>query len=855
MTTGSIEITDSDALSCVLGYYLDDINSFKTQYQTSSSNENIFYISTVPKSVGDLGYPALRNNNLQILPALPNLITKKEGDEKLCNLGIFKKFKDNQLFFNQVTPSIKLYKIFKTNNGLVELDIPFDIVAGQKYFQTPEKNNNFVEKLLEGGSGNAVGIANFAWKSEGKNEGNNTIFTVDFKIILQSISELETVRNRDEQNKIQVTLLDLLYPSTKSGKFKTDPAAFEPEEMFIKADVGWNMPFGSEQYEKFFKTSLYLHLYKHNFTFHDSGRVELSLTYIGNIETVFKDKTKYDIFMSEEMRKVSELKTVLEQIISTPKTDLTTLQKLILEADSIIGNINIAKQKIKLFDSGKERGNGGNAGMGPAAGRQRGFRGYVKESQQGPEEAKEKLEFINKEIIGKQKANFFNKILKSLLDQKRIFTFKIEKEDFQKFKNLISAQNINSLTLQSIKKTSEQLNKKTLSRGIPENKPDLEEGIEEDEQSNRYIIDYEEIYDQLNDPTTLGFGSDKFVNFVYLDDLIQTVIKEASFTDKDINLFFGPYSYRNYKNIAKINENQKTRPLQKTYINNQPKYYKIVEVEKKAGNIGHIPISLDVLINWYNEEVIKSDETGYSFFEFLKKCFNTLIPQSIGSKNAPNAPEQNVLTTNLMFNTTKESFEKIINKKTILDYETANKYYNNRTSPLNTDKTFKNIFYLSSNEDDMSIFKGNEQEDCELEVLHLHINDIKNIIKKANFKRDDNQKLETANLLAANSTEGNKIIRQVYHCDLEMFGNNFFEPGNLIYIKPNYPGVNLSMDILFKIGLGGYYRVIRTENDIGVGSFTTRVNCRWEMFGGGLTDLDIIDESGIKQEDILYKID
>lgn len=830
MTTGSIEITDSDALSCVLGYYLDDIES-RAQKRTQISSSYIYYID---------GPSGSNEEKVQTLPALSNLITKKESEKPLCKLNILNNFKQNQLFFNQVTPSIRLYKIFKINNEYIELDIPFDIVAGQKYFEIPEKNNNFVEKLLEGGSGNAVGISGFAWKSEGKNEGNNTIFTVDFKIVLQSVSELETVRNKNVEKNVEVTLLDLLYPPTKKkndeAKFSQDPSTFEPEQMFIKADVGWNMPYGYEEYEKFFKTSLYLHLYKHNFTFHDSGKVELSLTYIGNIETIFNDKTKYDILASQQMTAVSRLKTALEQIINVPKTDTATLISLAAEIQKAAGSIENGKYYNININQGTDT--------------------YS-------DQAKEILEKINSEIISKAKVNFFNKILKSLLDQKRIFTFKKLKEDFNKFKSLISAQNINSVTLNSLKKTSRELNKQELEQGVPKQNrrsrtppppPNLENGLTREDvgyiyDTGKYLVSYENLYEELNNPEY--FGTPRFVNYVYLDDLITTILDKSNISDKNIKIFFGPYSFKNYKKISDINKEQTKRPLQKVYINNQPKYYKILELEKKVGNIGHIPISLDVLINWYNEEVIKSDETGYSFFEFLKKCFNTLIPQSIGSKNAPNAPEHNVLTTNLMFNATKDDFNTNI-KNNKIDYKTANKYYNSKTSPLNTPQIFKNIFYLSSNEDDMTKFKGEEDSDCELEVLHLHINDIKNIIKKANFRRDDNQKLETANLLAANSTEGNKIIRQVYHCDLEMFGNNFFEPGNLIYIKPNYAGVNLSMDILFKIGLGGYYRVIRTENDIGVGSFTTRVNCRWEMFGGGYDETKIIDQSGIKEEDIYY---
>lgn len=853
-----IELSDADALSCVLGYFLDEIEFLRKQATeiakrnvAFNSEKNIFQIYKENITEQDL---------LNLLPGFNNLITKKDKEQKICNLNIFKDFKENQLFFNQITPSINLYKIVELENqNFIELKIPFDTVAGQKYSSpSTTSDNDYVEKLLKGGSGNAVGISDFSWKTEGRNEGNNTVYTVNFKVILQNISELETIRNVDSETGIQVTLLDLLYPPRKSGKFTSNPNDFEPEKMFVKADVGWNLPEEYKKYEKFFKTSLYLYLYKHNFSFQDSGKVELTLTYIGNIETIFNDKTKYDIFMSENMQKISELKTVLEQIINTPTTDLNTLQNLIYNADGLIRTLFTKNKKMDIFKAGRLPPSG-TTGMGPRAGASYGGPRPIKKLSTAPEEAKEKLQFLSKEIIGKTKTSFFAKILTILLEKKLIYTIKLEQQQFQDFKSFISSENINSVTLESLKKTTKQLNKTTIQAdSVPRqnnnifNKPNLEEGIKENKDINKYIIDYKEIYEELNNSQS----NIQFVNYVYLDDLIKIIIEESAFIEKDINIFFGPYSYRNYKSLTNINNNKTKRPLKKVYVNNSPKYYQILQLEKKVGYISHIPISLNVLINWYNEDISKSDETGYSFFEFLKKCFNTLIPQSIGSKNAPNAPEQNVITTKLMFNNTYENFKNNILKYTgtQIEINDLNNYYNSRENPIKKENMLKNIFYLSANEDDMTIFKGNEEEDCNLEIFHIKLNDINSFVKKANFKRDDNQKLETANLLTANKREGNKIIRQVYHCDLQLYGNNFFEPGNLIYIKPNYPGINLSMDILYDIGLGGYYRVIEVNNEIGVGSYNTNLNCRWEMFGGGKTDSDIYEESPPDSE-LLYTLE
>lgn len=848
----NIQLSDADTLSCVLGYYLRNTQKLRSNSQEGDKrkdNNNIYYITADKNTAID------SETSRRKLPSLSNILTKPDNNQNICDLDIFKNLEKNQLFFNQVTPLIELYKIAEINTAapsndfgkkFVELKIPFDTVAGQKHiFSPPESDNDYIEKLLKGGSGNAVGISDFSWKTEGKNEGNNTVYTVNFKIILQNISELETIRNIDSQTGVQVTLLDLLYPPRKGGKFMDDPNSFQPEKVFIKAKVGWNLPEGYKDFENYFKTNLYLYLYKHNFSFHESGKVELTLTYIGNIESMFNDKTKYDIFGSNIMSLVSQLRSYLTELVTSTAPNIETVKKA-----------NQITRKIWPYLTPSNQGavDAGTVLLGfKDAFVPGGPKGFYNITLTDKDEIKKYITYLEENIISKNKVNFFNKILKNLIDKKMLYTIKLEKEEFDKFKSIMTSTNIDATVLGNLRRTTSELNRAAvgnISSEIPEDQQQVEDGVTQEDEgyfydTGKYLISYEKLYKELNNPDWVG--GPKYVNYIYLDDLIQEVINIADLYDKNINIFFAPYTYKDYQSLSNFETNNSTKPLEKVYENNQPKYYKILDVKRRMGNLGHIPISLNVLINWYNEEINKSNETSYSFFTFLKKCYTTLIPESIGAKNAPNAPEQNVIISNNMFNTTSEEVVNLKKYKfekngaiNFIDYKSANAHYNSSVQPFRESNVYKNIFYISEAEDDMSLYKGKKEEDCKLHVLHLNLNDAMNFIKKTNFKRDDNQKLETANLLAANTKSGNKIIRQVYHCDLDLFGNNFFAPGNLIYIKPNYPGANLPMNILFEIGLGGYYRVIEVNNQIGVGSYTTSINCRWEMFGGGITPDNIV---------------
>jgi len=75
------------------------------------------------------------------------------------------------------------------------------------------------------------------------------------------------------------------------------------------------------------------------------------------------------------------------------------------------------------------------------------------------------------------------------------------------------------------------------------------------------------------------------------------------------------------------------------------------------------------------------------------------------------------------------------------------------------------------------------------------------------------------------------IIRQMYQLDMSMFGNTLFYPGNLIHITPSYPGSRLNNKTLYKIGLGGYYRILRLKHVLGQDGFTTNVEAKWEASG------------------------
>ena len=58
-----------------------------------------------------------------------------------------------------------------------------------------------------------------------------------------------------------------------------------------------------------------------------------------------------------------------------------------------------------------------------------------------------------------------------------------------------------------------------------------------------------------------------------------------------------------------------------------------------------------------------------------------------------------------------------------------------------------------------------------------------------------------------------------------MIGNTLFQNGQLIYINAD---MGLGTAVARELNLGGYYRVVKSENTITPGKYETNLTCMWE---------------------------
>lgn len=854
------EVTKEQVLQSALGYFLPLI------MQRQRENDLAKKLQRGPfsnyKNVFQILYE--KGKTEKQMPAYTNILTKKDANKDICDLDIFKNLEDNSLFLNQAVPYVKIYKTLKDKDGnIIDINLPFDVVTSTDRNKPGE---DITDRILRGGSGGSVGIVDFSWQSEGRNEANNSLYTVNFKLFLQDIYELERIRNMVGQNSVKI--LDLLYYGFLPDSGKQEGAinqsianedVYNPDYLEFKAEVGFSLPSTYQEYEQYFKTLLDLRVYKHNFTFKESGNVELDITAIGNIESSYSNKVNYNILEIEDIRKIQMFIKEINSIKNgnaTVSTKIKRLKELFSkyknDFDTIIQEAEL-KEKEEVGWKDILRILGSIIFAPPKAASEiytEQERKIVENYQAEPPEEKlqELIQAVTELLKRKQKilkVNILNNIFKDLINKEQIKYLVLSKDDYEKLKYFISFGDVLlDNEIQVIKQQIDGIVPPTIET-IEKNAPDpiLEVNIQEpvvkwnlDSLLGTFTIkenNFKKIREKINESKSPEQQSE-IVPFVFLGDLMQAFIDQNTDLNNNINIFLSPFSYYNYiQTFSNLSNSSYIIKTKKSNKGEATKTTHVYNVQKEIGEMYNIPISISTIQKWFIDSVLSMEEEAYTFNKLLKYFTSDLIRQNISGKIAPAAPN-NVVKINPYYFSAKD--DNLSFFKEAATIENLSGFYAQR---LTTSQEFgsykKNIAFISTAEFSIQegSFTGDKIIDCKNNIIHLPVNSMYSFVKKISFSRDDDARLETANLQARTDAHANEIVRQVYQANVDMYGNIFFEPGNLVFLKPNFPGTDLDMDTMYRIGLGGYYRVIEITNKLSVGGFSTSLKCMWEMSRDG----------------------
>jgi hypothetical protein len=101
----------------------------------------------------------------------------------------------------------------------------------------------------------------------------------------------------------------------------------------------------------------------------------------------------------------------------------------------------------------------------------------------------------------------------------------------------------------------------------------------------------------------------------------------------------------------------------------------------------------------------------------------------------------------------------------------------------------------------------------------------KGVIKSVSFSRVDQPYLRESRT-AVSKNFGVGQLRELYHVDMVLYGNNLLKPGMMIYVEPNsliFGRPTQENSVARRLGLGGYHLVVDVSNAISKDGWETEV--------------------------------
>lgn len=329
------------------------------------------------------------------------------------------------------------------------------------------------------------------------------------------------------------------------------------------------------------------------------------------------------------------------------------------------------------------------------------------------------------------------------------------------------------------------------------------------------------------------------IPYFHLGDLLDLILSNINNPENDkgsdvLRIITGPFVYRRLENTS-------IKQLQQ--MNSLPSGKQTVDIQ---ANIADIPISFELFMTWFQSEVVAQKRRVYTMKEFFSLLLNKFIMTAL----SPNCFGKNFVSGNPKVETT------LLNLKAVNGNEqiTGRPVTDDKFGGILAVSRIKDMFdqyanyanlsrvdvvpyvYLQMLYSDVNYrFEINEAKNELQNIYHLKLGVDRGLVKNINFSKDDNQHIPVYTY-TQQGTVNPRMLRTPYNAQVEMYGNNIFKPGNLVYIDPTYmlsiPEHKIDGgSVIEEIGLGGFYIVTKTSNKIGTQGFTTSLSCKFTNYG------------------------
>ena len=281
--------------------------------------------------------------------------------------------------------------------------------------------------------------------------------------------------------------------------------------------------------------------------------------------------------------------------------------------------------------------------------------------------------------------------------------------------------------------------------------------------------------------------------------------------------------------------------------------------------LAHIPISTELFSMWFLQEIVEKKKTSMTLRSFFRSVFDKLIINAFGSdcvydtrgqftliqEGLTVIPEYytilkrrlsqaGILRTNsnlgdVSRNTVSHGdIRARVSRVGLLDNLSDTSFDRYASVVLYQHQTQEHTRGQIFDTDMSSGYLRTAERDARIGIYHLNLGSDRGLVKRIEFQRMDQDHAPEARMAAAGALNQFDQLRERYNATVTMYGNTFFYPGQHIYINPSMVGANTVADaaaLTTKLGIGGYFVIIKVENIIESGLFETILDCRWVTSG------------------------
>jgi hypothetical protein len=701
-------------------------------------------------------------------------------------------------FLSALVPKIRLYKTYFLKGGeKFDIEIPIeDSISEQDIL----KNNI--------GRGFGYGLESFSWENSSFNEMDRNIsanLIMKFSN-LDSFSKIRKGRFVGIPEKVQnlekyldFRFIELIYqvPSKVNApkNQKEQQQTFE-NRFKIKVVVGWE-----------FEDSILKNL---GFNISNENLEQLKTAIRANNLVLFLYNKGHDIKFDKEGRVVVTI-------------NYQSAQEAMIN-DERRANILSVSPTLKEYELLEEQIN--------------------KITKENPDVNPEQFDRLAGEQIKRRKAleptinyNIYSTFLEKMFDKKIIKLFSISKQNILKLKSMRSPTEQPIVRVNFESEFIRSLESQLLGNGEQNVQQQIKDLSDPQKQPNE--SSEENSLKSLTNVLIKETQEDFIIPYFYFGDLLDLIVENLNINNIDepdkIRLMTGPIIYERIKSRSikdqELLGTQAVDPKQKSVNINS--------------NLADLPISLELFLSWFEKEIMSLNRKKIT----LKNFLSSILEQFISKALTPSCFGDKFISANAkvdlhIFNSIEKNGVDLLTDIDIKNPKVGAKISLANLSFIDQELIFSNLqnlnvvpyLYMQIFYSDVNYKYEIDEQVNELQgVYHLKMGVDRGLVKQFNFSKDDLTALPVA-IYSKQGTLNPQVLRTPYNVQISMVGNTIFKPGSIVYVDPTYAlsipeEKNEISQVIDEIGLGGFYIITNTRNNISVGNFTTDLGCRFVNYG------------------------